>query len=101
MSATKHTPGPWFAFSDVCGTRVVADGVGFEPPYRLRPGSGKDPQQVADAHLIAAAPDMLDALEMFAHAEAVASTNASRSFGVYVDAMEAARAAIKKARGEK
>ena len=62
---SKHTPGPWVSFrpndmSDslkiYCGTHCIAS-----------VGMGDDPIEVinANAHLIAAAPDLYDALELF------------------------------------
>ena len=66
MSANKFTPGPWVVLVD------------DQMPRYLRRG---------DAHLIAAAPDMLDALE-----EALLYLNNDET-------RDAARAAIKKARG--
>lgn len=68
MTTKKHTPGPWELVVDLPdsryrSTRVVADGYGFSAPYRLKPGSGRDPQQEADNALIAAAPDLLAACE--------------------------------------
>lgn len=60
MSA--HTPGPWLANQGTIETdhphrtwRVVAHACGEE--------SGLESEQVANARLIAAAPDLLDALE--------------------------------------
>lgn len=59
MSA--HTPGPWVAYKNAgwcvrvpkAGTLLVLGGVSEEPP---------EEQAKANAHLIAAAPDMLAAL---------------------------------------
>ena len=61
MSAVKHTPGPW----DVIGTVVTAEcmtiGIATLSEYDTL-----TPRQIANAHLIAAAPDMLEALDKIA-----------------------------------
>lgn len=46
----------WIYVDDGVGSRVVIDGVGVSAPYRLKPGSGRCEQQVADNKLIASAP---------------------------------------------
>jgi hypothetical protein len=53
------------------------------------------PDAKADANLIAAAPDLLAALEAFVNADY------STWLLKYVDAVDAAKAAVAKARGEK
>lgn len=53
MSEAKHTPGPWIA-----GMKVIK-AVGGNVVVR----SAGSPMSVADAYLIAAAPDMLAALK--------------------------------------
>ena len=97
-----HTKGPWLTVDEASGNVEYSVYKCFVamPTIRGITGEQRTAQYFENARLAASAPDMLEALEMFVHAEAVASTNPSRSFGVYVDAMEAARAAIKKARGE-
>lgn len=83
---SKHTPGPWTAD----GTRVY---IGDNP---------KDVGSVANARLIAAAPDLLEALKGVVatncaqRALAYPDTFADLSFAIAVDA---ARAAIAKAEG--
>jgi len=83
MTESKHTPGPWYIqpdrryyviYSEECG--ALAD-VQADLPK-------------ANAQLIAAAPDLLVALE-----ELIAAPNKKRPAEVW----EAARAAIAKARG--
>lgn len=62
MSQTKHTPGPWHVEGDHVVTtdhmakQLIAWPV--EGPYAL-----PYPERRANAHLIAAAPDMLSALQ--------------------------------------
>jgi hypothetical protein len=58
-----HTPGPWLAeerFDDECSLGLAVYAAGAEVA-RL-PGIGR--QNVRDAALIAAAPDLLEALQM-------------------------------------
>lgn len=74
---TAHTPGPWrFAIVEVSGRkerRLFAPGQGLDPDDYLR---GADaimgdtnyypwtPDELADWHLIAAAPELFEALKM-------------------------------------
>lgn len=60
---TEHTPGPW--------KLIPADGITFKWPAIQRGEEGgfvvkgrSDLQAKADAHLIAAAPDMLECLKL-------------------------------------
>lgn len=100
MSAAKHTPGPWVYAADTTCPRakvttvaVCADfviGLACDIPggnYRDGDPSG-DPE--ADARLIAAAPELLEALKGVVRV-------ADRS----TDEFDAARAAISKATGER
>lgn len=71
---TKHTPGPWIIGephpNNAC-EYIVADGGGqiailFGPMPGLPGDDGKfppSPERDANAHLIAAAPELLDALK--------------------------------------
>ena len=96
MSGEKHTPGPWAAnwskYED--GNFIVQAGM---PSNRVLAqfdgdGYGPDAQSIADAHLIAAAPDLLEALMMADAALSGANMN--------MKAVEKAiRAAIAKAKG--
>ena len=109
MSA--FTPGPWF----VDGDRVVADGDGAEVFVAQVDPWGEIREAEGDAHLIAAAPDMLVALlalserqaEWFAAKRAHYTTPNGTTSQVWLDANEAwadawdlANAAIAKARNE-
>lgn len=82
---TKHTPGPWAAFD----TAVVAPAYEM-PVARVSNGIRGNPwtreARTANARLIAAAPELLEALEYYA---ADTSING-----------EVARAAIDKATGQ-
>ena len=67
----KHTAGPWkAAIEALCsegGARCVSVFSLGEPEADIRPATAhgdNDEQAIANAHLIAAAPDMLKALEM-------------------------------------
>lgn len=95
MSA--HTPGPWH-IQDDHGKRWIEtngnDDTIAEIHRRRRMGSVYSCEEAdANARLIAAAPDLLEALEEFmAHGE--------QAFGHDFEVMVKARAAIAKARGE-
>ncbi len=102
MSETaKHTPGPWEAKGkSVRTTNHTTQGSapnGYEGGIcncmgrRMGPRSGIDETAEANARLIAAAPEMLDALEeVLPHLE---------RFG-YADSSKMVRNAIAKAKGE-
>lgn len=89
--STQHTPGPWVMFANSLGVGVTAKGSadvarcnGFYEPNRKRD------EEIANARLIAAAPDLLEALQyvMSAHGEQL------------TDAFEQAQRAIAKATGQ-
>jgi hypothetical protein len=69
VSAPSHTPGPWRSTGADC--KVVSDGekewnpgLNLTGPAFIAAVGGHDPlTAVANARLIAAAPDLLDALE--------------------------------------
>lgn len=61
MSGTAHTPGPWFAHGRYIGTKNHKSAVG-----ECRDVNGNwsdDAKSSADAKLIAAAPELLEALQ--------------------------------------
>lgn len=63
MSETKHTPGPWMvrhAYNVMAGRRSVATCGGY---YSNVPGEDSHGENVANAHLVAAAPDLLAACQ--------------------------------------
>ena len=80
---TKHTPGPWHVPKDIPGPDkwMVADCCGI-----IRRSTD---EEKANAHLIAAAPDMLAALKQIMEE------------GITGPSCDAARAAIAKAEGWK
>jgi hypothetical protein len=118
---SKHTPGPWKVDKGKLGFPVV-----FGPQYevaspsfcgvnygKLKTDKGKAEEILANAHLIAAAPHLLDALKE--HLEAFEPLydwlNNTDAVADYADkypaeferqckAMEQTRAAIKKATGQ-
>lgn len=103
---TEHTPGPWTVASNGDdGARVNAFATVAWCPTSA--AFGVDGSQVisadeaeANARLIAAAPELLAACEVFIEAERRAEVNGREGFGLYTEAMSAARAAVAKARGE-
>ena len=89
----KHTPGPWIHTEDDdnyhavtagCGYHVNSDDDGFEIAGCI---------SKANAHLIAAAPDLLEALEYCLDC-------LGDEFALPADCQSNARAAIDRARGE-
>lgn len=110
MSLVKHTPGPWFGqagFSDdVEITAESREGMvaicSMELGFTGRIGV----EQEANARLIAAAPDLLEALEqLLGNAEIARFHLKDTEEGMIVgstlfDTIQQARAAIARARGE-
>ena len=97
---TQHTQGPWI--ND--GLEIFSESGGFEN-YSVatisdRFLSTKQDEIFANANLIAAAPELLEALLA---CECELSQNHGLAWSnrnAFLDAVNAARAAIKKARGE-
>jgi len=90
MTETKHTPGPWDCEEFV----VTADDVG-EPCYAYFSDGERIPTTKANARLIAAAPELLEALELMRRV-------GDDKFSLrteWVKAVEQVDAAIAKARG--
>ncbi len=94
MSNAKHTPGPWHTGIGKAGRIIyaadgfaVADATVFHGRHQ---GDGPSTTEVENARLIAAAPELLAALE--------AITNESVCLKAAI--VEQARAAITKAKGE-
>ena len=96
MSETKHTKGPWVIGPDAVNeTRRQEHLIGLPNQPDGLSMTERIANYAANAVLIAAAPDMLEALEKL-----VSRIDETR--GPTADtALAAARAAIKKARGEK
>ena len=95
MTETAHTKGPWVFHEEYEGPSW---GVNYSVTRATNPL--EDVAAVvgteADARLIAAAPDLLDALT-----ECVALRRADNPADGWADAIDAARAAIARATGEK
>ena len=65
MEKQKHTPGPWLVdqgLSNKCDVTIVAGARNVAQVLHLR--HAKDNEALANADLIAAAPDMLKALKL-------------------------------------
>jgi hypothetical protein len=91
----KHTPGPWLV-RPICDHDVIdiiKEGFGPGDAIAVISAWG-DPERIADAHLIAAAPDLLKALE------AINSHWEAGNFSRKPELWEPMRAAIAKAKGE-
>lgn len=98
----KHTPGPW----EVHGEVIMADPRRHLPDTMLgiatiQDHSGDRPASVIDAnaHLIAAAPDMLEALIMALPYVETAEFDEGYKPGVVAKVAKAMRAAIDSAEG--
>lgn len=60
--SVEHTPGPWFVSGPFIGPRLAADS-GIQIKVARVAGDETDVECIANARLIAAAPDMLTALK--------------------------------------
>jgi hypothetical protein len=92
VTTNKHTPGPWVVRGADTYRWQIEHGEVKTATVVARittPRKGGAEASDANAHLIAAAPDMLEALE------------AAIGYIPDADLAERARAAIRKARGEK
>lgn len=105
--ATQHTPGPWKAEApSEYGISIVAPSggsLGCAWPEDLL---GNMHDAVANARLIAAAPDLLEALSaaqaalaMMTAPDAIKATSVQHAWAQAVEAEAKARAAIAKAEG--
>jgi len=94
---TKHTPGPWVFIEDV--GRVSRGTPKREGDVICFIARGGLPESIANGRLIAAAPDLLQALE---HIVAVSNWATTIQSEEQYDAMIAdAEAALVKARGQR
>lgn len=104
---SKHTPGPWSALTpDQFGRPVQADWVVAVGDAYICVGPQWDEEyrdeSLANARLIAAAPEMLEALKAVMDNES--DWKWAQEFGGYVlddDVREQVRAAIAKAKGKR
>lgn len=99
----NHTPGDWYVTGEMTRYINVRIGGGLIQEVAscgpTEADGGYGPQQEANARLIAAAPDLLEALVLL-EAEMVASGNAHANDFGWKPAIEKTRAAIAKATGE-
>jgi hypothetical protein len=93
---SQHTPGPWVVHHDAdCKEIEITAEDGRIIAFMF----GNQPQDIADAHLIAAAPDLLDAAEAaLARVNYLAIVIGKKD--VFLALQNKLRAAIAKARGE-
>ena len=91
----KHTPGPWrtFVWNEFAGEAVISHVTVITDNKDIAKFSRWTDEVMANARLIAAAPDLLEALEMLAAVDFGADGSVER--GALL-----ARIAIAKARGE-
>lgn len=105
VRGNKHTPGPWTLSLDLDGTPYVATDRNRIADVYIRPMTESVPteQGMANATLITAAPELLDALEsLLTIVKGSASEHGviEHTFGkAYAKKVATARAAIAKAKG--
>ena len=98
---TKHTPGPWSRapyINSHAQSLTVVDVEGSEVAT-VRGWDGDGDHREADAHLIAAAPDLLEALRDVTDALAEHLSDLGRDHPEQAPRVQRARAAIAKATG--
>ena len=100
----KFTPGPWVAtkFNPLTG-EIDECYLYIEPGVAVieRKIKGRDQHDIANARLISAAPDLLEALEIWlADYDEVAANPDFEPFPHVAERVAKTRAAIAKARGE-
>ena len=106
---TSHTPGPWralpakdFTYENGKALKVASANPSHHSDFKFTAivyGDMVDGRCEADAALIAAAPDLLAALENAANVLAGIATGDLKSIGKDSHALMQARAALAKARG--
>jgi len=97
VSETKHTPGPWTLAPCSHGGLILRRG-----PSDLKNRHPQSSLQIvpeADAHLIAAAPELYAALEDLLAETRAAGLGQARDFN-WPEVTQAARSALARARGE-
>mgnify|MGYP006434438993 CR=1 FL=1 len=95
----RWTDGPWVYH--MTGDRYVMSGTGHMPAVCQTPKNrkGSNPEWVANAHLIAAAPDLVEALEELAEVERSEKIGAEWKRDLHA-ALKKTDAALAKAYGE-
>ena len=106
----SHTPGPWCAIADPCHFNTISEVIGGEhaPENNLHHelmvsvGGFDATKQEANAHLIAAAPELLEALKEIVDVVAVCSSDEGKTTYEVCQTTDFsdARAAIAKAEGQ-
>lgn len=94
VNTESHTPGPWKATNSACIWAVFATTRPLGDSRLCDFGS--DDESKANAHLIAAAPDLLEAMERLLRC----LSWIQHPTGLTLDAMEQAKATVAKAKGE-
>jgi hypothetical protein len=96
MSGTHWTPGPWLVIhpEGIVESEVTKDFVKLASPWADGAWTG-NPEMLANARLIAAAPELAEALE-----ELLKDIQQYEAWKRPVHAVEIARAALAKAKGE-
>lgn len=100
MTEPKFTPAPWRFSGSLKSSYVGKDGYGMiaEVPYCFHPNESLREAQKANANLIAAAPDLYDALSWI---EGYTKDYPIEQYGdEFKSWVEKSRAALAKARGE-
>lgn len=100
----QHTPGPWTVFDEKWGIGVTAPQADIAHCSGFDTNRSRDEERV-NARLIAASPELLDALEPFAKLFLpedldIEPMGGDEEYHISRDVVRAARAAIAKARGE-
>ena len=101
----KHTPGPWTVSELMFGGEVSEHHIFIEPNVAVieRKVAGHDQNDMADAHLIASAPQLLEALEEMLEVHGVRWEHVRGDSSIpasWVELSDKARAAIKAAKKE-
>lgn len=92
MSTAKHTPGPWSVISEGMASPKVVDGAGFGICHTTYAPTGAE----ANARLISASPDLLEALKLVApHIPGIIAMG-----WLSAEQTDSIRAAIAKAEGQ-
>lgn len=102
---SKHTPGPWTVSELDASGEVSEYHIFIEPNVAVieRKVAGHDQHDMADAHLIASAPQLLEALEEMLEVHGVRWEHVRGDSSIpasWVELSDKARAAIKAAKGE-
>lgn len=94
---TTHTAGPWTTYTERDGRISIESAYGSVAVVMIE-NCDSDQQVQADAQLIAAAPDLLAALEMVGHCTVVKDgVNGQQMWLTHQSVIDAVKAAILKA----